>query len=404
MHGFLCQIICDKVQAPRPLRRTVGRAATCLLLLLSLLIGKPALAIDQPQFRCFWAEVFQPGFKSTAEIDTMVSYAVQGNYNVIMPEVLAYQDNNGYASHGAFWKSSIVPWAPAVTTSFDPLAYLIQQAHAQNIEVHAWIVPFRVSTAWPPAGNTRLDPDPGDPHDEYLSVLDSDINTGPQLVSGAYTLDPGSPDVQDYLLDIIRELVTNYEIDGINLDHIRYEKTNAGYPSRSWYTKSSLARFQTITGYVGTPPASGNTSWNDFRRRTITEIVRRARAEIASIDTNPRQPVRLTADLIVYGDAPALFTSSDAYGLFQNWQFWMQQGYLDGGMPMNYKNGTLLAFGYLVPQLGHKIGPVEVQPPHVYGHGRLYEQQGQQRHPDELCPQQWLRRRRELQLLFDGDQ
>ncbi|HSW46778.1 MAG TPA: family 10 glycosylhydrolase [Phycisphaerae bacterium] len=295
----------------------------------ALLCFLAAPAAAQQQFRCLWGEVFRPGFKSTSEIDTMIAYAVQGNYNAVMPELLAYHDNNGYTSHGAFWKSNIVPWAPAVTTSFDPLAYLCQKARENNIEVHVWIVPFRASTAWPPAGNSRLGTRP-----EYVSVASADINTGPKLVEGAYQLDPGSPDVQDYIMDIIRELVTNYPIDGINLDHIRYETTNAGYPAHTWYTGSTLYRFN---GNSSTPPPTGNTSWDNFRRRTIDEIVRRARAEIASIRTNPRQPVRLTADLIVFGDAPASFTSSSAYGLFQNWQYWMQQGYLDAGIPMNYK-------------------------------------------------------------------
>ena len=71
---------------------------------------------------------------------------------------------------------------------------------------------------------------------------------------GKYTLDPGSPDAQNYLISIVRELTDNYAIDGIHWDYIRYTNANAGYPAYAWYDKSGLARFQDITGYVGTPP------------------------------------------------------------------------------------------------------------------------------------------------------
>ena len=107
---------------------------------------------------------------------------------------------------------------------------------------------------------------------------------------------------------------------------------------------------------------------------------------MASVQTNPAQPVRLTADLIVYGDAPATFTSTDAYGLFQNWQFWLQQGYLDGGMPMNYKMEHCTSQDTMVPQLGRPGGELEIQPPHVHGPGQLSQQQGEQPRPDAVCP------------------
>jgi uncharacterized lipoprotein YddW (UPF0748 family) len=282
------------------------------------------------EFRAFWADAFSVGFKSTSQINSLVSRAVDGNYNVIIAEVLAFQDTTG-SGHGAYWNSSIVPKATDITGGIDPLAQLVSVAHANGIQVQAWIVSYRASSSWPPSGNTTLQA-----HPEWLMVPLADIGNGPAKVAGYYTLDPGSPDVQEYLVSIVQELVGNYDIDGINLDYIRYVQTDAGYPSDASYTKSSLARFQDLTGYVGTPPVSGVNSWNDFRRQTITEYVRRLRAEIASV-ASPQQPVWLTADLIAFGNAPGSFSSSDAYVLHQNWKYWMEQGYLDAGILMNYK-------------------------------------------------------------------
>lgn len=300
------------------------------LFFLFLWIGHPSMIQAQQEMRGMWVDAFHPGYKSTAEIQDLVNRAAQGRFNAIYAEVLAYHDNNG-GGHGAYWNSAIVPKATDINGNIDPLSELCAAAHAAGIEVHAWIVPYRSSFSWPPSGNNILAG-----HPEWVMVPQAAINSGPSTVGGVYVLDPGSPDVQEYLVDIVRELMNNYPIDGVNLDYIRYTQTDAGYPSSSSYSNSGLKRFQEITGYVGTPSPS-ESSWSDFRRRTITEFVRRCRAEVASAWNNPRQPLSLSADLIAFGNAPATFSGSSAYALFQDWQYWMEQGYLDAGIPMNYK-------------------------------------------------------------------
>src|SRR5262245_61329805 len=113
------------------------------------------------EFRAAWADVFHVGMGSQAEVNNMVGALVAGNYNVVIVQVVGYMDRDGSNSHGAHWKSSILPWSPRVTASFDPLAYLCQQAHANGIEVHAWLggsggAMYRVSNVWPPANNPVL--------------------------------------------------------------------------------------------------------------------------------------------------------------------------------------------------------------------------------------------------------
>lgn len=282
-------------------------------------------------FRAAWAEVFRPGYKSSSEINVMVYYLDLGNYNAVLPELLAYHDSNGSTAHGAFWNSTILPEAPAVTTGFDPLDILCQQAHAKGIEVHPWIIPYRVSLSWPPTGNSIVSA-----HPEWIMVPLASMGGGPAMIDSAYYLDPGSPDVQEYVVSIVRELVQKYPIDGINFDYIRYVDTDAGYPASTSYTKSSLARFRQITGRTDTP-SSGDSQWSDFRRRTIDELVRRCRAEVVAARPLPDPQVRFTADLICWGDVPGSFSSSSAYALFQNWQKWMQAGWLDASIIMNYK-------------------------------------------------------------------
>lgn len=284
-------------------------------------------SVQAQEFRAFWADAFHSGFKSASQINSMVSRAVTGNYNAIFVEALAYQDT-GSGGHGAYWNSSILPKASDISSGFDPLATLVSAAHANGIEVHVWMVPFRVSTSWPPNGNSHVSTD-------MLMVSDSDIGTLAR-VGGKYILDPGNPDSQEYILSIVNELVTNYDIDGINLDYIRYEVSDAGYPVVLNNPKSSLERFKAITGYVGTP-SNGVTSWEDFRRRGITEVVRRIYAEMHANKDTQQQPLMLSADLIAFGNAPSSFTSTSSYQLYQDWQTWVNNGHLDAALLMNYK-------------------------------------------------------------------
>jgi uncharacterized lipoprotein YddW (UPF0748 family) len=300
-------------------------------------LGTAAAQGAQPaKFRAFWADVFHEGLKSKAQIDNMVDRAVAGRYNAIVAQVLGFHDNSG-GGHGAYWNSSIVPKATDITTTGlpdnDPLAYLVEQAHASGIKVHCWMVAFRVSSTWPPAGNTYLAA-----HPEFLMTPRASMGTGGVKIGGYYVFDPGSPDVQEYLMSVVRELVTNYEIDGINWDYIRYTQTDAGYPASSTYENSGLKRFQRIYARTDTPAATGDTQWNDFRRQTITEVVRRTSAEVAAISENPQQPLCFSCDLITTGNVTSTdFTVSSPYkNYLSDWGLWFEKGYLDAGMPMCY--------------------------------------------------------------------
>ena len=312
------------------LRRQLLVSGACLLI---IGFSSPTFAIEQ--LRAVWADAFHEGFKSTSQIDDLVNRCLEGRYNAIVAEVMAYQDSG--SGHGAYWISSILPKASDIDRNLsDPLSYLCERAHSSGIEVHCWLVPFRVSTTWPPGGNSTLTG-----HPEWLSVPLGNMGSGPAGVNDGggslfYMLDPGCPAVQDYLLSIVRELVTNYPVDGIHYDYIRYTTPDAGYPANSTYEYSGLKRFQRITGYSGIP-ATDYSPWNDFRRREINEIISRTRTEIPSIRTNPRQPVRFSASVFATGGAPYSFYSTAAYARFQNWELWMRNGWLDTTFPMNYK-------------------------------------------------------------------
>lgn len=317
------------------------------LLILGLLCFAPKAPLQAQQFRAAWADVFHVGMGSQVQVDAMVASLVAGRYNAVVVQVLGYMDSNGTGSHGAHWKSSILPWSPRVTSSFDPLAYLCTQAHANGIQVHAWLGgsgggPYRVSTVWPPGGNATLAG-----HPEWFMVPQAN-SEGNAIVTldGSYLLDMGSPDAQNYIISIVRELVTNYPIDGINWDD---EINGAGYTqgyafpaySAATYPRSGLARYRTNTGFVGTPSANDG-AYSNYRRRFKNELMARSQAEIQSIKTNPRQPVRHTSATMAYGNPASTcdFTSTTPYIYYSDWAGMLQNGWLDAVIPQNYKVET----------------------------------------------------------------
>src|SRR5207245_2814786 len=168
----------------------------------------------------------------------------------------------------------------------------------------------------------------------------------PDGTSSFCFLDMGSADAQEYIVSIVRELVTNYAIDGVNWDDeingTEYTQ-GLGFPaySQANYPRSGLGRYRSNTGYIGTPSATDAT-YGNYRRRFKNELIARCQAEIQSIKTNPRQPLRHTAAVMAYGGPPSTcdFSSSSAYIYYSAWATMLQNGWLDGAIPMNYKANT----------------------------------------------------------------
>ncbi len=117
----------------------------------------------------------------------------------------------------ALYKSKYEPWSYWLTGEqgkapepyFDPLAFAVSEAHSRGMELHAWLNPYRAEKKvgdYPIAENqvTKLHPD---------WILDF----------GSYKmLDPGLPQVRDYIANVVADIVRNYDVDGIHFDDYFY--------------------------------------------------------------------------------------------------------------------------------------------------------------------------------------
>lgn len=114
----------------------------------------------------------------------------------------------------ALYNSAYEPWSKFLTGTrgvdpgYDPLAFAIEEAHKRGMELHAWINPYRYESE----KNMNGADDPiRKNHPEWLLEY-----------SSSFILDPGNPEVIEYLVKVIKDIVIKYNVDGIVFDDYFY--------------------------------------------------------------------------------------------------------------------------------------------------------------------------------------
>ncbi|MDD3523902.1 MAG: family 10 glycosylhydrolase [Candidatus Cloacimonetes bacterium] len=274
-----------------------------LILLLSTIFSLSA------EIRSLW--VLPWNITSPSQIDQVIEDAIAANQTELLVEVryrsdALYRPNRkGDRFFNPEPRSYILK-----DPSFDPLEYTIYAAKNKNLKVQAWVIVFN---ATPTAREYVAINHIYNNHPEWITH-DKD---GRQMRSSeqfGYFIDPGIPEVQEYLLDVFSDIVYGYpELDGLHLDYIRY-------PSSAWgYHPISVNRYQESI-------REGELlSWNQWRTQQVTEFVEKCYQQIKSI--NPK--MLLTA---------AVFSNiNDARTAYaQDWYDWLNKGIIDRIYPMAY--------------------------------------------------------------------
>lgn len=295
--------------------------------------GSPvgAAAVPQGQFRGYWVDAFGDGMYTPGQIDDVIAATKAINANAIIAQVVRRGDCFCNKAAAARTEQAGVDAAP-----FDPLQTLIDKAHAQGIQVHAWVI---ATAIW--RGNTPPN-DPNHVFNLHGSGASGTANwltkrsDGVQQLNTDWMLDPGHPDAAQWIVDMATSIVRNYNVDGINLDRIRYPDNNIASAPSWGYNPTAVARFQRETGRADMP-GNSDPQWTQWRRDQITAIVRKIYIESFAI----RPSVRVSADTISYGYGPQHgggFTGTRTYAeVLQDWDGWMREGILDTNIVMNYK-------------------------------------------------------------------
>ena len=288
------------------------------------------------QFRAFWADAFGEGIGDQAQVDSLVAATRAAHLNAIVAQVVRRGD--------CFCLRASVPPTDAATAPppFDPLQALITSAHDAGIEVHAWIIATAMwNSPTPPRDPTHI----FNLHGPSAEGRDNWVMTrsdGLAKMNDDWLLDPGHPDAAAWIVNTATSIVRNYDVDGINLDRIRYPDLNFGTNVPSWgYNPTAVARFRAETGRTD-PLANTDPQWTHWRRDQITAIVRRIYLETTALKPH----IRVSADLITYGNGPQTLGSFEATRPYaeqlQDWRGWLREGIIDTAMLMNYKRDTIV--------------------------------------------------------------
>lgn len=155
----------------------------------------------------------------------------------------------------AFYKSEIFPWSAYLTgeqgkaVGYDPLKIAVEIAHSEGLTLHAWINPFRISSDKDTSKLCKTNPAM-----KWLEKKSPDVI---KLSNGIY-FSPASPEAQKLIVDGVREIVENYEVDGIHIDDYFYPSTDESVDSYFYdkYKQSggeltlSQWRLNTVSAFV----------------------------------------------------------------------------------------------------------------------------------------------------------
>ncbi|MFW6358470.1 MAG: glycoside hydrolase family 10 protein, partial [Chroococcales cyanobacterium] len=233
------------------------------------------------------------------------------------------------------YPSKVAPQQNPLIRGWDPLKAAVKLAHERGMELHAWVWMFAAANQ---RHNTILN--------QSTNYLGPVLSAHPDWAirnkqgnifhpnSKKAFLDPANPKVRQYLLSLLTEIATEYDVDGIQLDYIRYPFQDPTANHTYGYGVESRRQFLTKTGVdpINVYPRDRALwkQWTDFRIQQIDSFVATVSQELRA-----KRP-----DLILSAAVFALPRSERLAKLQQNWEEWSKEGYLDLVVPMTYTEDT----------------------------------------------------------------
>ncbi len=248
--------------------------------------------------------------KQQADLISILNELQRANFNAVFFQVRPSAD--------AVYNSSIEPWSEWLTGAqgrspgFDPLAFAIREARARGMEVHAWFNPYRsVVTASSNVSSQHISRTRPDWHLTF---------TSPNRL-----LNPGIPDVRQYITSIIMDVVRRYDIDGVHFDDYFYP-----YSPNNITTQDAGTFVQFGAGF---------SDINEWRRFNVNTLISMVNDSIRLI--KPHIKFGVSPFGIYRNGVPTGIVGMDAFNvIYCDPLAWLRSGSVD----------------YLIPQLYWQIG------------------------------------------------
>lgn len=256
--------------------------------------------------------------KATFEktIDTMFDNVVDLKMNAVVVQVRPFGD--------AMYPSAYFPWSKyasgtqGTSPGFDPLAYMVEAAHKRGLAFHAWLNPYRVTTGSTDYSKLAKD----NPARVWKEDKDSSNDRNVLSFNNNLYYNPAVKEVQDLIVNGIKEIVTNYDVDGIHFDDYFYPALGSNY-KKNFDSQEYEAYAEICKKNKVTPMTIAN-----WRRYNVNTMVRNAYSTIKKIDKN-----------VEFGISPGGFIDSLAsdQSYYVDVKTWLSSdGYVDYICPQLY--------------------------------------------------------------------
>ena len=256
-------------------------------------------------------------------LDQLIETLSQSGFNAVLFQVRPEGD--------AFYDSQYEPWSRFLTgrqgkapsPAWDPMAYLIQLCHNHGMEFHAWINPYRMFSSKNLAlasGHLYYR------HPEYFVTFDDKLY-----------LNPGLPESRSWIREVVKDIVSRYDVDAIHMDDYFYP-----YPVAD-KEFNDLRAFQVYGPQFGFTNTTSRAELGKFRRHCVDILIKSVGQDIKSLKPWVRFGV---SPFGIYRNKKTWAGGSDTNGtqcyddLYADVLRWANDGWID----------------YVIPQLYWEIG------------------------------------------------
>ena len=301
-------------------KKRAGRGTSLLFLFLLSLLPLHAQTSPKHEVRAAWITAVYgldwPRTKATTpagirrqkeELIDILDRLKEANFNTVLFQTRTRGD--------VLYRSDIEPFNSILTgktggdPGYDPLAFAIEECHKRGMECHAWMVTI-------PLGGKKHVASLGK---QSVTRRERDICVP---YKNEYFLNPGHPATKEYLMKLVREVVSRYDVDGVHFDYLRYPENAPRFPDS--YDFRRYGKGRTLA---------------QWRRDNLTDIVRyiyngvKAMKPWVKVSTCPVGKYRDTSRYSSKG-WNAFFT------VYQDPQGWLGEGIQDQIYPMMYFRGN----------------------------------------------------------------
>ena len=293
------------------------RVFAIILFMLVSTVAMASLLPDSPkrEFRGAWIQAVNGQFMGMNEFEMknylreMLDELKKANVNAIIFQVRVEGD--------ALYESQIEPWSRYITgqqgfsPGWDPLAFMVDESHRRNMELHAWINPYRACTK----GTTELAPN-------HASCLNPERFLS---YDGQLYFNPAMQENRDHICAVVKDIVSRYDVDALHIDDYFYP-----YPSKG-------QEFPDEDDYV----AMGNgADKGDWRRENVNKLILQLHNTVRSLKpwvkfgVSPFGIYRNATEAVPSGSNTRGLQSYD--DLYADVLLWVNEGWVDYCIPQLY--------------------------------------------------------------------